>query len=242
MQVHVFSSEEAIGRAAAALIQSKILANPNCVLGLATGSTPIPTYQSLIELNKAGLVDFSGVKTYNLDEYVGLNPDHVCSYRYFMNEQLFDHVNIDKANTHVPPGNGADPEADAAAYEAAVQAAGVELQLLGIGRNGHIGFNEPAADFGYATSIVNLTDSTIDANTRFFNNRDEVPKKAISMGVGAIMSAKTVLLIATGAAKAEAVKASIEGPVDPQVPASILRLHPDCVFMLDEAAASLLSK
>ena len=242
MQVHVFSSEAAIGRAAAALIQSKVLENPNCVLGLATGSTPIPTYQALIELNKAGLVDFSGVTTYNLDEYVGLNPDHVCSYRYFMNDQLFDHVNIDKANTHVPPGNGADPEADAAEYEAAVQAAGVDLQLLGIGRNGHIGFNEPAADFGYATSIVNLTDSTIDANTRFFNSRDEVPKKAISMGVGAIMSAKTVLLIATGAAKAEAIKASIEGPVDPQVPASILRLHPNCVFMLDEAAASLLSK
>ena len=242
MQVHIFSSEQAIGRAAAALIQAKVLEKPNCVLGLATGSTPIPTYQSLIELNQAGLIDFSGVTTYNLDEYVGLTPDHVCSYRRFMNEQLFDHVNIDKANTHVPPGNGADPVADAAEYEAAVQAAHVDLQLLGIGRNGHIGFNEPADVFGYATGIVTLTDSTIDANTRFFNSRDEVPKRAISMGIGTIMSAKSVLLIATGEAKADAIKAAVKGEIDPRVPASILRAHPNCIFLLDEAAASKLTK
>ena len=242
MQVHIFSSEQAIGRAAAALIQAKVLEKPNCVLGLATGSTPIPTDQSLIELNQAGLIDFSGVTTYNLDEYVGLTPDHVCSYRRFMNEQLFDHVNIDKANTHVPPGNGADPVADAAEYEAAVQAAHVDLQLLGIGRNGHIGFNEPADVFGYATGIVTLTDSTIDANTRFFNSRDEVPKRAISMGIGTIMSAKSVLLIATVEAKADAIKAAVEGEIDPRVPASILRAHPNCIFLLDEAAASKLTK
>jgi glucosamine-6-phosphate deaminase len=157
-----------------------------------------------------------------------------------MNEQLFDHVNIDKANTHVPPGNGKNPEADAAAYEAAVQAAGVDLQLLGIGRNGHIGFNEPCDYYPDCTSIIELTESTIDANKRFFDSADEVPRKAISMGVGTIMRARKCLLIATGADKAEAVRALVKGQVTPQLPASALRMHADAVIILDAAAASLL--
>ena len=243
MQILVFENAAQVGQAAATLIAAQVLSKPDSILGLATGSTPIPTYQELAKLCKAGVVDFSKVRSFNLDEYCNLPVEHEQSYHSFMKANLFDHINIDINNTRVPDGNAADPDKEAADYDAAIAAAGgIDVQILGIGRNGHIGFNEPAADFGYATSIVNLTDSTIDANTRFFNNRDEVPKKAISMGIGTIMSAKSVLLIATGAAKAEAIKASIEGPVDPQVPASILRLHPNCVFMLDEAAASLLTR
>ena len=237
MQVHVFSSEAAIGRAAAALIQSKMLENPNCVLGLATGSTPIPTYQALIELNKAGLADFSGVTTYNLDEYVGLDPDHVCSYRYFMNEQLFDHVNIDKANTNVPDGQAKDGAAEGARYEALIASlGGIDLQILGIGQNGHIGFNEPGDALYPYTHLTDLTPSTIKANSRFFASEDDVPKQALSMGMGSILNARKIVIMASGAAKHDAIMKMLSGVMTTKTPATFLALHNDVTLICDEAA------
>jgi len=240
MQVYVYKTEAEVARAASMVFASEIYRKPDCVIGLATGSTPVPTYQELIRLNREGLLDFSKVRSYNLDEYVGLAEEHPCSYRYFMNEQLFDHINIDKANTHVPCGLG-DVEANAAAYDAAIEAAGgIDLQLLGIGRNGHIGFNEPNTKFIYPTNVIDLTEDTIDANKRFFNSIDEVPRRAISMGVGTIMAARRVILLATGENKADAVSRAVKGPVEPDMIASILRMHPNCQFFVDEAAASKL--
>lgn len=235
MQVLVYKDAETIAKAAAAIFAGEITRKEGAVIGLATGSTPVPTYKELIRLNREGVLDFSKVISYNLDEYVGLKPDHPCSYRRFMNEQLFDHINIDKANTHVPDGIACN----AAEYEQEIKAiGGVDLQLLGIGSDGHIGFNEPADEFVYPTNIVKLTDQTIDDNARFFNNRDEVPKTAISMGIGTIMSAKRIILIATGKNKARAIAAAINGPVAPAMPASILRMHQNVQFLLDEDAAS----
>ena len=241
MQVFVYKNAEEVARAAATVFAAEIFKKPDCVLGLATGSTPVPLYKELARMNHEGLIDFSRVRTYNLDEYVGLDPAHVCSYRRFMNENLFDHINIDKANTHVPCGIGADHEADAKAYDAAVEAAGgIDLQLLGIGHNGHIGFNEPNDVFVYPTNVITLTQSTIDANARFFDSADDVPRQAISLGVGGIMNAKRVVLLATGEGKAKAIRDSIKGNIDPKVPASILRAHQNVQFVLDEGAASLL--
>ena len=241
MQVFVYKNAEEVARAAATVFAAEIFKKPDCVLGLATGSTPVPLYKELARMNHEGLIDFSRVRTYNLDEYVGLDPAHVCSYRRFMNENLFDHINIDKANTHVPCGIGADHEADAKAYDAAVEAAGgIDLQLLGIGHNGHIGFNEPNDVFVDPTNVITLTQSTIDANARFFDSADDVPRQAISLGVGGIMNAKRVVLLATGEGKAKAIRDSIKGNIDPKVPASILRAHQNVQFFLDEGAASLL--
>ena len=241
MQVFVYKNAEEVARAAATVFAAEIFKKPDCVLGLATGSTPVPLYKELARMNHEGLIDFSRVRTYNLDEYVGLDPAHVCSYRRFMNENLFDHINIDKANTHVPCGIGADHEADAKAYDAAVEAAGgIDLQLLGIGHNGHIGFNETNDVFVYPTNVITLTQSTIDANARFFDSADDVPRQAISLGVGGIMNARRVVLLATGEGKAKAIRDSIKGNIDPKVPASILRAHQNVQFFLDEGAASLL--
>jgi len=223
------------------IVASEILKKEDCVLGLATGSTPIPTYQEMARMNREGLIDFSKVRSYNLDEYIGLAPDHICSYRRFMNEQLFDHINIDKANTHVPCGIGEDHEADARAYDEAVEAAGgIDLQILGIGHDGHIGFNEPGDEFVSATNIVTLTDMTIDANTRFFEKRDDVPRQAITLGNRNIMAAKRIILLATGKDKAPAIAAAIKGNITPKMPASLLQVHPNVQFLLDEDAASLL--
>jgi glucosamine-6-phosphate deaminase len=223
------------------IVASEILKKSDCVLGLATGSTPIPTYKEMIRMNKEGLLDFSKVRSFNLDEYIGLAPDHVCSYRRFMNEQLFDHINIDKANTHVPCGIGEDHWADAKAYDEAVEAAGgIDLQILGIGHDGHIGFNEPGDAFISGTNIVTLTDMTIDANTRFFEKREDVPRQAITLGNRNIMAAKHIILLATGEGKAKAIKAAIQGNITPKMPASLLQVHPNVQFLLDEAAASLL--
>ena len=241
MQVYIYKSEAEVARAASMVFASEILKKPDCVIGLATGSTPVPTYQQLIKLNQEGMIDFSKVRSFNLDEYVGLPEDHPCSYRYFMNEQLFNHINIDMANTHVPSGIAYNLNAAAAAYDKAIhEAGGIDLQLLGIGRNGHIGFNEPNTKFIYPTNIIDLTEDTIDANKRFFNSIDEVPRQAISMGVGTIMSAKRVILLATGANKADAVARAVQGEVEPSMIASILRMHPNCQFLVDEAAASKL--
>ena len=237
MEIRVFDNATQVGAAGAALFAAQLLKKPDSVLGLATGSSPIPTYQHLIELYKAGAVDFSHAVSYNLDEYVGLNPDHPCSYHYFMMDQLFNHVNMRSEAIHVPCGNAADLDAGAKAYDAAIEQAGdIDMQLLGIGRNGHIGFNEPDSCFACGTHQVTLTESTIAANTRFFENEAQVPRQAYSMGMQAIMQAKRVLLIASGADKAEAIRNSFFGPVTPQVPASILQFHRDVIVIADEAA------
>ena len=239
MQVFVYKNEAEVGKAAGMIVASEILKKPDCILGLATGSTPIPTYQEMIRMNKEGILDFSKVRSFNLDEYIGLPPEHVCSYRRFMNEQLFDHINIDKANTHVPCGIGADHEADAKAYDAAVEAAGgIDLQILGIGHDGHIGFNEPGDEFVSGTNIVTLTDMTIDANTRFFEKREDVPRQAITLGNRNIMAAKRIILLATGKGKAKAIAQAIKGNITPKMPASLLQVHSNVKFLLDEDAAS----
>lgn len=241
MQILVFENAAQVGQAAATLISAQVLSKPDSILGLATGSTPIPTYQELSKLCKAGVVDFSKVRSFNLDEYCNLPEDHEQSYHSFMKENLFNHINIDINNTRVPDGNAADPEKEAADYDAAIAAAGgIDVQILGIGRNGHIGFNEPGPAFVYGCHIVNLTQSTIEANRRFFESEADVPRQAISLGVGSIVNAKKILLLATGADKAQAIHDSVYGDIDPQCQASILRTHKDVVFLLDKAAASML--
>lgn len=230
---------EDMSKKAAAIIASVVTLKPDCVLGLATGSSPIGLYQELIKKYEAGELDFSQVKTANLDEYVGLGPDDDQSYRYFMNHNLFDHINIDKANTNVPNGLEPDAEKEVARYEALVQSLGeMELQLLGLGLDGHIGFNEPEATFPKVTQCVSLDPSTIEANKRFFASADDVPRKAYTMGIGTIMRAKKVLLIVNGEAKADILAKVINGPVDPMVPASILQFHNDVTIVADEAALS----
>ena len=241
MQIHVFENAAQVGQAAATLIAAQVISKPDAVLGLATGSTPIPTYQELIRLNKAGVVDFSQVRSYNLDEYCNIPENHEQSYRTFMNVNLFDHINIDKANTHVPNGNAESAEAESAAYDAAIAAAGgIDIQVLGIGNNGHIGFNEPGDSFIYGCHQVTLAQSTIDANSRFFESDADVPRQAISLGIGSIMNARKIILLATGAGKAKAIYDSVCGDVNPQVQASILRTHPDVIFLLGKDAASML--
>ena len=243
MQIHIFKNSAQVAQAAATIIASQILRKPSSILGLATGSSPVPTYQNLAEMYQAGVLDFSKVISFNLDEYVGISPDHVCSYHRFMQDNLFSQVNIPAENTHIPDGNAADLHASAVAYDEAIRAAGgIDLQLLGIGHNGHIGFNEPGEHFIYGCHEVKLSESTIEANKRFFDSADDVPRSAVSLGIGSIMQARQVLLIATGADKAEAIRMAIEGEVSPLWQASILRTHPDVVFLLDESAASKLNR
>ena len=226
---------EELSNKAADLIAAQILVKPNCVLGLATGSSPVGTYKRLIADNAAGKIDFSTVTSVNLDEYVGLDGSNDQSYRYFMNHNLFDHVNIDKNKTFVPSGKAADLKAEGEAYDAMIkELGGIDLQLLGIGLDGHIGFNEPDAYFTAATHEVKLDESTIKANARFFASEADVPTTAITMGMLSIMQAKKVLLIANGAAKKEIVEKAFFGPIDPQVPASILQLHPDVTVIYSE--------
>jgi len=225
--IHVSSYEE-LSRKAADLIAAQILLKPDCVLGLATGSTPIGAYQNLVKKYQQGDLDFSRLTTFNLDEYLGLTGEHPQSYRYFMNDNLFNHVNVRPECTHVPDGCAADPKAFGLAYDKDIaDMGGIDLQLLGIGNNGHIAFNEPADIFVAETHTVTLKQSTIEANKRFFNSIDEVPTQAITMGMGSIMKAKKVLLIADGPAKKEAIEKAFYGPITPEVPASILQLHPD---------------
>lgn len=229
------------GKLAADIFEEIIHENPECVLGLATGSTPLPLYRELIEREKAGKINFSKVRSANLDEYKGLSGEHPQSYRYFMQENLFNHISIDPANTIVPDGLAEDAEAMCADYEKKIaDMGGVDIQLLGIGHDGHIGFNEPCDYFPATTHEVQLEEITREANKRFFASLDEVPTAAYTMGVGTVMAARKVLLIATGKDKAEIVKKSFFGPVKPEVPASILQFHPDVTVIVDEAAASLL--
>jgi len=241
MRYFVFNTPEGVAEAASMVFASTLYQKPDAVFGLATGSTPVDTYRRLIALNARGLINFGRARSFNLDEYAGLAPDHPCSYRRFMDDHLFDHINIDKALTFVPSGIG-DLEQNAAEYDQIIErAGGIDLQLLGIGHNGHIGFNEPdERAFAYRASVVGLTDSTIEANARFFANRDEVPRRAITLGLGGILCARRVLLLATGAGKARAVAGAIRGPVTPMNPASILQLHGDVQCLLDREAAALL--
>ena len=235
MKYIVVNTYDELSNKAADLIAAQILVKPNCVLGLATGSSPVGTYKRLIEDNKSGKIDFSTVTSVNLDEYVGLDGSNDQSYRYFMNDNLFNHVNIDKAKTFVPNGCAADLAAEGEAYDAMIkELGGIDLQLLGIGLDGHIGFNEPDAYFTGPTHEVKLDESTIEANARFFASKDEVPTTAITMGMRSIMQAKKVLLVANGAAKKAIVEKAFFGPIDPQVPASILQLHPDVTVIYSE--------
>lgn len=217
-----------LSRKAANIISAQVILKPHCILGLATGSTPIGTYKQLIEWYKKGDLDFSEVTTVNLDEYCGLSPDNDQSYRYFMNSNFFDHINVNKEKTFVPNGLAQDFDQECKRYDNLIEfLGGVDLQLLGIGRNGHIGFNEPDDNFEKTTHIVDLDESTIQANARFFDSIDDVPKKAITMGIKTIMHAKKVVLIANGPDKLDIIQKAINGPVTPEVPASILQFHPD---------------
>ncbi len=239
MRVIRTADYEEMSERAANIIAAQLILDPRSVLGLATGTTPIGTYQRLIKMYESGLIDFSQVSTYNLDEYRGLTHDDPQSYHFFMADNLFNHVNIDLANTHVPDGSNPDADAACKGYDDIVEAAGyTDLQLLGIGNNGHIGFNEPAGDFPVGTHCVDLTESTIQANSRLFEKEEDVPRQAYTMGVGTILKSRRVLILASGEAKADAVRAMIYGPVVPECPASALQLHTDCIVVADEAALS----
>ncbi|MEE1087054.1 MAG: glucosamine-6-phosphate deaminase [Schaedlerella sp.] len=232
-----------MSKKAASIIAAQVTMKPDCVLGLATGSSPIGTYDQLVEWYEKGDLDFSTVKTVNLDEYRGLTHDNDQSYYYFMHEHLFDRVNINPDNTNVPDGTEPDAEKECARYEEVIASyGGIDLQLLGLGHNGHIGFNEPADAYTVTTNCVDLTASTIEANKRFFASADEVPRQAYTMGIGTIMKAKKILVVVNGVDKADIVAKAFFGPVTPQVPASILQLHPDVTVVCDPAALSKVVK
>lgn len=228
-----------MSRMAANILSAQVIIKPDCVLGLATGSTPIGTYEQLIRWYEKGDLDFSQVRTINLDEYKGLSPENDQSYRYFMNEHLFRHININLERTHVPNGLESDPIKACEDYNRIIREnGGVDLQLLGLGLNGHIGFNEPGAAFEKETHCVDLTQSTIDANSRFFESMELVPKQAYTVGIKTIMQAKKIVVIASGENKADIIAKAFWGPITPSVPASVLQLHNDVVLVGDEAALS----
>ena len=241
MRTIIFRDKQAVGEAAAILFAAQVLKKANSVLGFATGSTPLETYAALSGLSQRGIVDFSEVRTYNLDEYVGLSPAHEQSYAYFMRRNLFSKINISPENCHLPDGMARDLDAECASYERGIDMdGGIDLQLLGIGHNGHIGFNEPGDAFPDATHCMTLTPETVDANKRFFTSADEVPRRALSMGVGTIMRARAIVLLIHGADKADICQKALNGPITPRVPASILRYHPNVTVLLDQAAAAKL--
>lgn len=241
MKIIKATDYQQMSRMAANLISAQVIMKPNCVLGLATGSTPIGTYEQLIRWYEKGDLDFSEVTSINLDEYKGLSPKNDQSYRYFMNEHLFNHINIRPWYTYVPNGLEEDSQKACEDYNQIIaQSGGIDLQLLGLGHNGHIGFNEPGTSFEKETHCVDLTESTIEANKRFFASMDDVPKQAYTMGIKTIMQAKKVVVVVSGADKAEIVKKAFFGPVTPQCPASVLQLHNDVVLVGDEAALSLI--
>ena len=242
MEVIITDTELTASLSAAKVIARLVRENPNAILGLATGSTPLTSYRELIRLHREEGLDFSQITTFNLDEYLGLPPSHKQSYRYFMDEHLFNHINIKPENTHVPNGLSKDVPATCQAYEEAIQkAGGIDLQVLGIGGDGHIGFNEPTSSFASRTRIKTLTQETISDNARFFEGHEEqVPRHCITMGLGTIMDARMNLLLAFGTGKAQAIAATVEGPVSAMTPASLLQHHPQAKVFLDEDAASQL--
>ncbi len=242
MRIIVVKDKEAMGRRAADLVQAEMERHANPVIGLATGSTPLPLYKELIRRHKEEGLDFSTCITFNLDEYVGLAPDHDQSYRYFMNKNLFDHINIVKRNTHVPDGLAEDVERFCEEYENMIEdCGGIDIQVLGIGSNGHIGFNEPCSSFGSLTRIKTLTEETVRDNSRFFARKEDVPTLAITMGIGTILNARKCILLATGANKADAIKAACEGPLTAMCPASVLQLHRYATLIVTQDAATKLT-
>ena len=231
---------EELSKKAADIIAAQIILKPDCVLGLATGSTPVGTYKVLTEKNRNNELDFSKVTSVNLDEYEGLSGDHDQSYRYFMNHNLFDHVNIDKAKTFVPNGCASDLTEEGKRYDELIKSlGGIDLQLLGIGVDGHIGFNEPDAELERFTHLVELTPDTIEANSRFFASEAEVPKHALTMGIHSVFKARKILLLASGKGKASAIRALVKSNITTACPATLLCLHPDVTVICDEDAYSL---
>lgn len=242
MLVMLRSTYEDMSREAASIVAQRIRRKPDMVLGLATGSTPLGLYRELIRRHIEDGLDFSKVTTFNLDEYIGLPPTHDQSYHYFMNEGLFDHVNVERSRVHVPDGMAPDVEAFCEWYEERIRHfGGIDLQVLGIGSNGHIAFNEPGSSLGSRTRIKTLTERTVRDNARFFATLEEVPRQAITMGIGTIMEARELIILANGEKKADAVKAAVEGPITAMTPASIVQMHRKAYFIVDEAAASKLS-
>lgn len=240
MNILKFRTPEQLDQAAANLMISLVQSKPTAVLGLATGSTPIGMYREMVKAHEQQLVSFRNVTTFNLDEYVGLEPDHDQSYHYFMHENLFSHIDVPSDRIHIPKGSADDIEAECRRYEALLQQTRVDLQVLGLGTNGHIGFNEPADALSSATHVVKLDEETRKANSRFFSSIDEVPTHAVTMGVGSILKARTILLLVKGAAKAEIIHRALTGPITTQVPASLLQTHPHLIVMVDEEAGRLL--
>lgn len=239
MKIYEAKDYKEMSRKAANIISAQIIMKPDCTLGLATGSTPIGTYEELVERYEKGDLDFSQVTSVNLDEYKGLDRENDQSYYYFMHQHLFSHVNIDLGNTHLPDGTEPDSVKECARYDELIRSlGGVDLQLLGLGHNGHIGFNEPAETFAKGTNCVDLHESTIEANKRFFASADDVPRQAYTMGIQTIMSARKVLVVVSGEDKADIVAKAFFGPVTPKVPASILQLHSDVTVVGDAAALS----
>lgn len=239
MKIYMGEDYKGMSRKAANIISAQIILKPDCVLGLATGSTPIGTYDQLVNWYEKGDLDFSKVVTINLDEYKGLSGDNDQSYRYFMNKHLFDRINVYKENTYVPNGLEADSKKACQEYNDIItKCGGIDMQLLGLGHNGHIGFNEPGGAFEKETHCVNLTKSTIEANKRFFEKEEDVPRQAYTMGIKSIMQAKKILVVVSGEDKADIVKEAFTGPVTPEVPASVLQLHNDVTLVGDRAALS----
>ena len=239
MRIYKAKDYKDMSRKAANILSAQIIMKPNAVLGLATGSTPEGLYAQLIDWYQKGDLDFSKVISVNLDEYYGLSPESEQSYRYFMNHHLFDHVNIQTVNTHLPNGLELDVKKEVTRYTELIRSFdGIDMQLLGIGHNGHVGFNEPDTAFETQIHCVDLTESTIEANKRFFASADEVPKKAYTLGIKSIMQAKKILLVCSGADKADILYRALFGPVTPEVPASILQMHNDLIVVADEAALS----
>lgn len=243
MKLIVVNNYEELSKVAAKEFSKIIKEKENAVLGLATGGSPVGMYKELIRMYEQKELNFSKITTVNLDEYIGLNPEHNQSYRYFMNNNLFNHINIDKSNTFVPNGLAEDLEAQCKEYDQKiVELGGIDIQLLGVGNNGHIAFNEPNNELSSGTHIISLTDNTIEANARFFDNIYDVPRKAITMGVGGIMKAKKIILIASGESKAEAIKGIFSGKITTANPATMLQMHRDVTVIVDEAAAKLINK
>lgn len=243
MKVIIVENYEEASQEAAKIFINQVKENPQSILGLATGSTPIRMYELLREDHEKNHTSYKDVKSYNLDEYFGLDASHPQSYHYFMYKNLFDHININPENIHIPNGMTDDVDAECERYDELIkEAGGVDIQVLGIGNNAHIGFNEPTINFEKGTHLVQLEDSTIEANSRFFDNIEDVPKKAITMGVGSIFKSRKIMLIATGENKAEAIYNTVYGKVVPEVPASILQFHSDIVLILDKEAAKLLKE
>ena len=237
MKIIVTENYGEMSKEGAKIIAKLLKEKPDCILGLATGSTPVGMYEELIRLNKAGEISFKGVTTFNLDEYYPLSPNHDQSYRYFMNKNLFDHVDIDKARTHVPNGLAKNPEEEGKAYDKAIdEAGGIDLQVLGVGQNGHIGFNEPEEELYVGTHLTGLTESTIEANARFFASKDDVPTKAVTMGMGSIMKARKIIVLASGKNKHFVVSKMLDGRITTSVPATLLKLHGDVILVCDKAA------